>query len=143
MCTACGTSEKHHNHDHEGHNHEMEEHNHEAEEHEHSTDEIIFEHSKAEKMGVKSMVISPTPFNSIIKVSGEIISAQGDSYVVSAPSAGIVRFSKNITAGSKVNAGATICSISGDKLVGGDSNSAARITYKAAKRDFEIIELLF
>ena len=73
MCTACGTSEKHHDHDHdhEGHNHEMEEHNHEAEEHEHSTDEIVFEHSKAEKMGVKSILISPTPFNSIIKVSGE------------------------------------------------------------------------
>lgn len=149
MCTACGTSEKHHDHDHdhEGHNHEIEEHHHEADEHEHehehSTDEIVFEHSKAEKMGVKSILISPTPFNSIIKVSGEIISAQGDSYVVSAPSAGIVRFSKNITAGSKVNAGAIICSISGDKLVGGDSNSAARITYEAAKREFERIESLF
>ena len=151
MCASCGNNATHE----DGHEHESEHHDHETEEahqheghdehgsHKHSSDEIVFEHAKAEKFGVKTTVISPSAFHKVFKVSGEIISASGDTYTVSAPSAGIVKFSHNISQGIKVNAGAIICSISAKDMVGGDSNQNAKITYIAAKREFERIEPLY
>lgn len=106
-------------------------------------DEIVLSPDKAKKYGVESIVINPQNFNKVIKVSGEILSAQGDSYLVVAPSSGTVKFANSISQGVKVNSGENICSITADKIVGGDSNEAALITLKAAKRELDRLTPLY
>lgn len=124
-------------HEHEGHNHDM---GNEINEH---SDEITFQKDKADKFGVKSSIINPQPFNEIIKVSGEISSAQGDQRTIVAPSSGVVNINRNISLGSPVDKGSKICSISSKNIVGGDSNETARINYLAAERELERITPLY
>lgn len=132
-----------HDHEHEGESgHEGHDHGTEKEATEHS-DEITFQKEKAEKFGVKSSVIEPQTFNEIIKVSGEISSAQGDQTTIVAPSSGVVSISRNISLGSPVNKGALICSVSSKNIVGGDSNENARINYLAAKRELDRLTPLY
>lgn len=131
------SSEHAHKHEHE-HEHK---HKHEHE-HVHSGATVLSV-EKANKFGVKTESITPSEFNKIIKVSGEILPAQGDSYTVSAPSSGTVKFISNISEGVQVRAGQQICAISGDNIVGGDSNANARISYNTAKRELERLTPLF
>lgn len=107
------------------------------------SDEIVFQKEKAEKFGVKSTVIKPRVFNEIIKVSGELSSAQGDQMTIVAPSSGIVDINTNISLGSPVSKGTRLCSISSKNIVGGDSNENARINYLAAKRELDRITPLY
>ncbi|MDD2961302.1 MAG: efflux RND transporter periplasmic adaptor subunit [Muribaculaceae bacterium] len=130
----CSHSEETHNTEQPGH-----EDKHSDEEH----SEIVFSPEKAKKYGVTTEKIVPTVFNNIIKVSGDIISAQGDSYVVTAPTSGNIKYNKNIALGMAVKSGASICAISGEKITGGDQNEIARVTYNATKRELERLTPLY
>jgi len=80
-------------------------------------------------------------FNSVIKTSGQILSAPGDEMIVSAKSAGIVRFAGNKSlVGSVVSAGTPLFTITGGDL--GENNldvtiQQAKANYEKAKMDFE------
>ena len=134
-----------HNHDaHAGHNHEAEAHNHDAHEghdhgHAHGTnpDEIMLAPAKAKAAGVASEVIQPKPFRQIIKASGEVQAAQGNESTIVANVSGIVSFQRSVTEGMQVGKGATLMTISSNKLQDGDPAERARIAYEAAKADFD------
>lgn len=159
LAPACGSkNEEHHNYEEHGHVHESEhDHDHENEEehdheheHEHEGEEehsvgdvIVFAPEKAEKYGVETIETAVAPILSTIKVSGEILSAPGETYTVISPSAGIVKIGKGIAQGVKVGAGAYICSISARNMTGGDANIQAKINYEAAKRELERIKPLY
>ncbi|MBQ8443625.1 MAG: efflux RND transporter periplasmic adaptor subunit [Bacteroides sp.] len=139
-----------HDHSHDGHNHEAEAHNHAAEAHSHeghdhdhghahgtNPDEIILAPEKAKAAGVASEIIQPKPFRQVIKASGEVQAAQGSESIVVANVAGVVSFQRSVTEGMQVGKGATILSISAEKLQDGDPAQRARIAYEAAKADFD------
>ena len=135
-----------HNHEHEGHDHEQEGHeghNHAAEGAENGTDEITFSPIKAKQFGVVATKVQSGNFHESIKVSGQVIGAQGDEYTVAAPSAGMVKFRSSTALGSNVGAGATLASISAKNMVGGDSNEQAQIVLNNAKRELERLKPLY
>ena len=134
-----------HGHDHEGtheHEHEHSEaHEHSEHEHEHSegehseggaSAEITLSPQQAKQFGVKSVVVKRGPFHETLKVSGQIIGAQGDEYTVVASSAGVVSLNKSVAVGSHVSAGQAIARLSAKNMVGGDANEQARIIYNNA-----------
>ena len=132
-----------HSHDHDGHNSHA--HGHEAHDHEHDaaasegahSDEIILTPHQAEQFGVRTAKVEPTSFNNAIKVSGQVLPATGSEGIVTAPSAGIVKFNSTANLGASVRKGQALASISGKGLSGGDANEAAAIEYEAAKRELE------
>ena len=154
-----------HGHDHEGtheHEHEHSEaHEHSEHEHEHSVDEhsegehehehseggasaeITLSPQQAKQFGVKSVVVKRGPFHETLKVSGQIIGAQGDEYTVVASSAGVVSLNKSVAVGSHVSAGQAIARLSAKNMVGGDANEQARIIYNNAKRELERLKPLY
>ncbi len=152
-----GHNHDHHHHtehDHTKHDHtsehkhthgpECKNHNHDHNEHEHDSeashaDEIILSSRQAAQFGVETTKIRPGSFHNVIKVSGQIIPAVGSEGIVTAPSAGIVKFMASLNVGSSVRQGQRIAYISGKGLAGGDSNENAAIEYEAAKRELERI----
>ncbi len=140
-------------HSHEGHNHATEGHNHaaedhkvhnhdhaaesEAHEHGNNPDEIILAPEKAKAAGVMSEVIEPKGFRQVIATSGQIQAAQGAENVVVANVSGVVSFQRAMTDGVSVGKGATILSISADKLQDGDPAERARIAYETAKAEYD------
>ena len=135
-----------HDHEHEGHDHEHEGHeghNHEAEGAESGTDEITFSPRKAKQFGVVATKVQSGNFHESIKVSGQIIGAQGDEYTVAAPSAGMIKFRSSTALGTKVGAGSALASISAKNMVGGDSNEQAQIVLNNAKRELERLKPLY
>ena len=136
-----GHNHEGHNHDHEGHAHEHEglNHAHEGHAHEHGSnpDEIILAPEKAKAAGVESMIVEPKSFRQVIKTSGEIQTAQGAESVVVANVSGVVSFQRAIVDGANVGKGATILSISADKLQDGDPAERARIAYETAKAEYD------
>lgn len=128
-----------------GHHHESdEEHSHEhSHEHEGESNEISFSPEKAKRFGVKSQEVQVGIFHETLKVSGQIIGAQGDEYVVVASSAGVVKLHNALAVGSHVGAGQAVATISAKNIVGGDQNEQARIIYNNAKRELERIKPLY
>lgn len=129
MC-ACAPSAQddglgHHHHDHGSHAGQ--------------SDEIVLKPSDAKRFGVYSKMVKPQPFNEVLKVSGQIVSAPNDQSVVSASSSGIVSYTSGIVEGKKVSTGTAVASISAKGMVGGDANEAALIAYEAAKRELDRI----
>lgn len=117
---------------------EADHHDEEAEEHGHDHhDEIIMSPADAARFGVIAEAASSAPFCEVVKVSGEVLPAASDRAVVSAPTAGIVRLSNGIEAGSNVKAGELIASISAVNISGGDTNASAKATLDAAKRELD------
>ena len=126
---ACSGSDNH-GHDHEGaHEHEHEHEHSEAHEHQHgdshehsehehehnegeASNEITLSPEQAKQFGVKSIEVKKGSFHETIKVSGQIVGAQGDEYTVVASSAGMVKLRKSVAVGSHVGAGQAIASIS-------------------------------
>lgn len=102
-------------------------------------EEIILEPEAAERFGVKTKIAELSEFNEIIKVSGQIENTPNSESVVSAPTAGIVRFMPGIARGKAVNAGNAIAKISSAGMTGGDPNKTAKIALDAAKRELDRI----
>ena len=154
--TAAPHGHEGHNHDshnHDGHDHAKEGHNHAAEDHKvhnhdhaaeakghdhgNNPDEIILAPEKAKAAGVESMIIEPKNFRQVIKTSGQIQTAQGAESVVVANVSGVVSFQRAMVDGAHVGKGATILSISADKLQDGDPAERARIAYETAKTEYD------
>ena len=148
-----GSCNNHSGHNHDGHDHAKEGHNHAAEDHKvhnhdhaaeakghdhgNNPDEIILAPEKAKAAGVESMIIEPKNFRQVIKTSGQIQTAQGAESVVVANVSGVVSFQRAMVDGAHVGKGATILSISADKLQDGDPAERARITYETAKAEYD------
>ena len=137
-------------HDHsaeDGHDHSAEDgHNHEGEalkEEGGHSDEIPFSKQQAEAVGLKVEEVTPTTFSSVIKTSGQILSAQGDEATIVATSNGIVSFTNpSISDGAAVRAGEAIVTVSSKNLLEGDPAVKAKITYETAQKEYQRAEEL-
>ena len=154
---ACSGDHDHghddHNHDHEGHNHDAHEHDHEGCEHDHgaavketdahSDDEIVFTKAQAAAVGLQTQVVKKGDFNLIIKTGGRIEAANGDELTLVATANGVVTdVKRGISEGSAVKAGETILTLSTQGILDGDQLQRAKLSYGAAKREFDRAEAL-
>ncbi|MDO5395737.1 MAG: efflux RND transporter periplasmic adaptor subunit [Bacteroidales bacterium] len=126
----------HHHHDHGVHEKEHEGHDHG------DGQEIIFTPEQAKLLGVKTEVVKPVAFHSIIKVSGEITESAHGAAVASAPASGVVTFAPGIAEGAHVGAGTLIATVKSTGITGGDANAAARVAVDAAKKEVERLKPL-
>lgn len=135
-----------HNHDHA--HHEGEEHHHDDGDEEHGEEEhggeshshegeIVLSPEKARKLGVKVTEIAPGLFAEVVTVSGELTAAPSAQSTVTSRSAGIVSLLPAATPGTAVSRGQTIATVSGQGMSGGDSNEAAAVALKAARRELD------
>lgn len=116
------------------------EHNHAAEEHAGEgapADEIVLAPEKAKAAGVVVKEIQPGAFRQVLRASGEVLAAQGDEATVVATTAGIVSFPVTMVEGKSVAKGANLMVISARNLAEGDPAERARITYEAAKDEYD------
>lgn len=142
---ACGNGEHGHEHEHEhGHSHE---HGHEhaggeAAEHAFGS-EIVVEPEVAERFGVKCDTVREGIFRNVVRASGTAMPSAGESAIVAAPLAGIVRMAPGIELGRNVGAGATVAVIDASGVTGGNQNAAAGAALNAAKTEYERIDALY
>ncbi len=121
-----------HNHSHtegEGHTHSEDEHS-----GGHAADEIIFPQSQAARVDFEVSEAEPSVFSSVIRCSGEVVSAQDDSFVLTAPVSGVVRFAvPSFADGSRVGGGSPVLYIDTKTVEGGDVAVKAEAAYRAAE----------
>lgn len=110
--------------------------------HDHSGD-IIIDPAMAGRLGVKTERIDKGDFAEVIRATGTIERAASDVAAAPAPVAGTVTLAPGVTAGSRVERGAVIATISTDAVSGGDSEAAARAEAEAADRELQRIESLY
>lgn len=135
-----------HNHNHEGHEAHDEHGEHEeqeAGEHHHSDNEILVHDNIAERFGLKVDTVTNGDFAVSVRTSGTVLPSSNADGVVSAPTAGIVRFAGGINVGSEVRKGTAVATIDAKGISGGDANAAARASLEAAKAEYERIESLY
>lgn len=150
LTTACHTGHKHdHDHDHEHDHDHAQEHQHgEQCDHQHEEEgehanEISFSKAQAEAVGLQVETVAPGSFPEVIKTSGQVLSAQGDEVTVVATSNGTVSFDKRFASeGASIQAGQTILTISGEKLLEGDPALKAKIAFETAEKEFQRAEKL-
>jgi len=132
-----------HDHEHEGHDHtnEIEA----AEDHEHAVGEIHFDAEQAAAVGLQVETVTPSDFKQVLKVNGEILSAEGDEHTIVATASGIVRYAEGakLTDGAAVTHGQTLFVLSADGLAGGDAVAQALAERETAKAAFERAERLW
>lgn len=139
-----------HNHEHEGHDHEHEGHGHEHEGHDHEHegdehaghnhsegDEIILTPEKAKAAGVEVSIAEPGTFHQVIKVSGQVLAAQGDESMAVATVAGVVSFRGKVVEGMSVGKGTPLLSLSSKHLADGDPVQKAKVAYETAQKEYE------
>lgn len=146
--TSCGHShdEHVHGHDHHSHAEEAHEHHHDHEGHEghnHAGGEITLEPEAAARFGVEVEKIEPGEFCAVVRASGVVTASSTADALVSAPTAGIVRYASGINAGSELGAGAVVATIDAKGMSGGDANAAAKAALDAAKTEYERMEALY
>ena len=145
---GCSKSTAHDDHDHdaEGHEHAAEDprdHDHDHEAGAGHADEIIFKKAQAEAFGLEVKEIQPGPFNEVIRVSGQVLAAQGDETTQVAPVAGVVTFGKvAVVDGMPVKKGEPVLSVSSKNLSDGDPVLKARFAYESAKKEYERLDKL-
>ncbi len=103
--------------------------------------DITYLKEQAWKVEFANAPVKTQPFSSIIKTSGQILSAPGDEMIVTAKASGIVLFTGNKTIiGSAINTGTALFTISGGDLAEGniDANfKEAKANYEKAKTDYD------
>ena len=112
-------------------------------EHDHHDGEITLHPEQAEILGVETTIIELKAFSPAIRVSGQLLPAQGEETTVSASSSGVISFAASAVMGGNVSAGQSIATISASKMVGGDSNEAAKIAYESAKAEIDRLTPLY
>ncbi|MBP3537307.1 MAG: efflux RND transporter periplasmic adaptor subunit [Muribaculaceae bacterium] len=132
---ACGKS---HEGEAAGENHEAPEHG-----HQHEGSEIIVEPEVAARFGLKTDTVTAGEFATTLRASGTVAASGEADGVVSAPTAGIVRFVAGMNPGKNVSHGTTVATIDARGMSGGDSNAAARAALEAAETEYERIEALY
>ncbi len=155
---GCGRSDKHadsemshedhdgHDHAHEGHDHDEEDHDEDGHHDEHAGHDhsglIEMNEHTMERFGVKTEKIMPSDFSEITLVSGRIEAKASDEGVATATRNGILTISPNINTGLRINAGASIGSISASNVQGGDPTVQAVAVRNAAKRELDRLKPL-
>ena len=126
---GCG----HTSHGHDGHDeHDGHEATHEG--HGHEEGVIVFSPQKAKAAGLTTETLKASDFQTAIRVSGQVMEAQGDEAAVVAKSSGVVRFVRDhLSEGMAISKGETIAVISSEGIAGGDP-VAINQTDLAAKR---------
>lgn len=139
-------SHEHHSDSESGHHHDGEdEHDHDGEhgEEHHDASEIVLEPETAAKFGVVTDTISHGAFNEVIRVTGQILDTPGSASVISAPTAGIVKYAAGMQPGKTVGAGTTVATISASGISGGDSNAADRTAMLMAEKELNRLKPLY
>lgn len=137
-------SHEHHEAEH-GHHDGEDEHDHEKEhggEH-HEASEIVLEPEAAEKFGVVTDTISKEAFSDVIHVTGQILDTPGSASVISAPTAGIVKYVAGMQPGKSIGAGAAVATISSAGMSGGDRNALDRTALQTAERELNRLKPLY
>lgn len=140
FASLCACSGGHH-HDHD-HDHEAEEMHDAEDEHHHSPDDIILEPEKAKAAGVEVQKVERGTFHDVIQVSGSLMAASCDETTIVATVNGVIDHARHISEGMPISQGTTVYYITSDKLQDGDQAQRARISYLAAKREYERAEPL-
>lgn len=102
--------------------------------------EITIDPEHARMAGIAAEVINPKPFRQTISVSGQVTAAQGEESTVVATVPGVIRFRRSLTEGLYIGQGSAIFNISSKHMADGNPAERARITYEAAKKEFERVE---
>ena len=108
-----------------------------------SGDDIVLEPEMALRFGVECDTVRSGAFSEALKVSGRVLATGNELAVVSAPTAGIVSFSRDMVPGKKVPRGARIASVRTGATTGGDANQAAKAALDAAKRELDRLKPLY
>lgn len=140
LFTACGSHEHDHNHVHD-HAHEAGHGNESEHDHEHEDGIITFSVEQAKMAGLETETIGLGSFAEVIRVSGQVLAAQGDESAVVARTSGILTFTRDhLSEGSEVRNGEVLAKVSGRNIVGGDivaQNNLLLATAEAAYRRAE------
>ncbi len=107
-----------------------------------NSEEIVLEPEAAVVFGVDIDTVRTGNFHEVIKATGLVMPASGETGIISAPKDGIVHFRK-LSIGSDVARGTVIASIDSHAVSGGDSNAAAKAALETAKTEYERISALF
>lgn len=132
LCVFALNACQHHDASHDGDHGEAELHNEKG-----HADEIIFTAKQAKAAGVESDTVRCGKFRRVIRTGGQILPAQGDEVTVTAAMSGVVRFSRTLAEGTPVGRGATLSTLSADKIQDGDPTERAQIVYQKAKSEYE------
>ena len=92
---------------------------------------------RANRLGVSARMIEPGNFHETLPVGARLEATPGQQSTVTARSAGLVRLSPGVAPGVELRAGQTVATISGKSMAGGDSNEAASVALRAAKRELD------
>lgn len=138
LATACHG--KHDGHNHDGHDHEAEEHEahggHEG--HEHEEGVIHFSEKQMKAAGLKVETVAAGEFSEVIRVSGQVMAAQGDEAVVVAKSSGVLNYSRDhLTEGVAIRQGEVFAHVSAAGIAGGDEVAMNHVNLRAAKAAYD------
>lgn len=140
LFSACGSHEHDHNHVHD-HAHEAGHGNESEHDHEYEDGIITFSVEQAKMAGLETETIGLGSFAEVIRVSGQVLAAQGDESAVVARTSGILTFTRDhLSEGSEVRNGEVLAKVSGRNIVGGDivaQNNLLLATAEAAYRRAE------
>lgn len=144
-----GHSHSHeHSHEHHGQdedNHDgIDEHDHDGEHGgEHRASEIVLHPEQAEKFGLVVDTITRGGFTEVLRVTGQILDTPGSAYVISAPTAGIVKYASGMQPGKSVGTGTTVATITAAGMSGGDRNTIDRTALQTAERELNRLKPLY
>lgn len=129
-----------HNHDHSahGHDHSAHGHDHSAHGHAHNHENgISLKPGEVKEIGLTTETVTPAPFTSVIKCTGNVIGATGDVMTIVAPQSGTVHYNRAWVDGSAVSAGTALFTISSRNVGSGDAAERARISYETARAAYK------
>ena len=101
------------------------------------SDEIVISPEKAAAAGIRTETAVPAPFYGVIRTGGQILPALGDEKTIAATTDGIVSFSGKYFEGTRVSESQPIFSILSGNIQDGNRIGKAKITYEAAKAEYE------
>ncbi|MDE5773586.1 MAG: efflux RND transporter periplasmic adaptor subunit [Muribaculaceae bacterium] len=130
--TSCGHSQS-----------EGEEHDEHDEHDDHKSEHIRLSHEAEENAGIRTETVQPGKFSDVIRAGGVISNTPTAERIVTAPASGVIRFATDLVAGSYVNQGAAVCSISSKGMEPSDGVVQARAALAAARKQLERGEELY
>ena len=148
LMASCANHTHDHEHSHEGHNHATEHHDHHdhsSHNHDHSAHGHAHNHEngislkpgEVKEIGLTTETVTPAPFTSVIKCTGNVIGATGDVMTIVAPQSGTVHYNRAWVDGSAVSAGTALFTISSRNVGSGDAAERARISYETARAAYK------
>lgn len=123
-----------------------EKHSEDAEEHHHEHEEgvIHFSEKQMKAANLKVETVKPSDFSEVIRVSGQVMAAQGDEAAVVAKSSGVVTFTRDhLSEGVAVRQGETFAHIAATGISGGDDVAMNSVNLRAAKAAYDRALTLF